>query len=265
VLALLAGALLQLAPVTVAAPGLRSFGVEPKLVDAWLDRTVTVLSATGIKVTSHSDLEQAIGLERQRELLGCADSSSGSCLAELAGALGVDALLVGSVVKSESGYTVTLRMVAAKNGQELAAATGRFRDEAALLDWLDATAPQLAEKVQTAMGRKVGSAGIPAWVRWSGAIVGGAAVIAGVILLGISQGAASQLNTPGQFQSSADIDAVASRGSTFQSSGWVLGGVGLAACVAGLAWGLFGGSHSLQAALTLEPGAAFASLGGTWP
>jgi len=82
VLIVLATVLFHAAPVSVAAPGLRSYGVDPKLVDAWLDRSVTVLSASGIKVTSHSDMEQALGFERQKQLMGCSDNGN-SCLAEL--------------------------------------------------------------------------------------------------------------------------------------------------------------------------------------
>lgn len=266
-LIVLASVLLQAAPVSVAAPGLRSYGVDPKLVDAWLDRGVTVLSSSGIKVTSHSDLEQALGFERQRQLMGCSDNAN-SCLAELAGALGVDALLVGSVVKGESGYTVTLRIIGTSSSQEFASASGRFTKEAALLDWLDETMPQLAAKLRKALGRDEGATGTstatPAIVRWVPAFVGLAAVGVGVTFLGLSQGAATQLRT-GQFQSAAEIDAVAQRGNTFQLTGWILTGVGTAAIAAGVLWGVLGGTKAPVASLMFDSHGAYVSLGGTWP
>jgi hypothetical protein len=269
VLIMLASVLLHAAPVSVAAPGLRSYGVDPKLVDAWLDRSVTVLSASGIKVTSHSDMEQALGFERQKQLMGCSDNGN-SCLAELAGALGVDALLIGSVVKGESGYTVTLRIIGTSNSQEFASATGRFSKESALLDWLDETMPQLASKLRKALGREdvgavSGSAGVPTLVRWTPAFIGVVAVGVGVTLLALSQDAAKQLKTPGRFTSSADIEATAQRGNTFQLTGWILSGVGTAAIAAGVLWGLLGGQPPAHASLMFDSHGGFLTLGGTWP
>ena len=53
-----------------------------------------------VPVTSSKDVQAIVGLDRQKQLLGCGTQS---CSAELAGALSVDAPLFGSVAKAGSG------------------------------------------------------------------------------------------------------------------------------------------------------------------
>src|SRR4051812_41792857 len=97
------------APVSVAAPAFQIMDVDQRVADAMLDRFATQLEAAGgVKVTSAHDIVQALGLERQRELAGCADAAQ-SCLAELAGALGADVVLSVNVVKAGTAFTATLR------------------------------------------------------------------------------------------------------------------------------------------------------------
>src|SRR3954464_15436468 len=90
----------------------------------------------GFKVTTKNDVAQVLGIERQKQLLGCGDAQS-SCLAELAGALGVDGILSGSLARIGSGFTVTLRVLRATDGSELATASVRVKNEEELQDWLD--------------------------------------------------------------------------------------------------------------------------------
>lgn len=56
-----------------------------------------------------------IGLERQKKLLGCADDRS-SCVAELAGALGTDGIIVGSPGKPGTNFTISLKIIRARDG-----------------------------------------------------------------------------------------------------------------------------------------------------
>ena len=70
-------------------------GVEQGVVDLFSDALVVELrKRPGLSVMSDSDIVAILGLERQRQVLGCTDSS---CLAEIGGALGVDRLITGSV------------------------------------------------------------------------------------------------------------------------------------------------------------------------
>ncbi len=125
-------------PLTMVATPFTFSGVDPAVGATWQERFVSRLRTDGLKVTTAQDVQQLLGLERQRALLGC--SSEGSCLAELAGALGVALVLSGNVAKSESGFVASVRVLRARDGQVLASPSERVTTEAALLDWLDATA-----------------------------------------------------------------------------------------------------------------------------
>src|SRR5262245_60639309 len=84
--------------ITVAVPGFSGTADVPSqkrdfLVEYFSDR----LSAQGgVSVTTPAQISAVLGVERQKQLLGCSDSSE-SCSAELAGALGVEALIIGSL------------------------------------------------------------------------------------------------------------------------------------------------------------------------
>src|SRR5512132_1453543 len=57
-----------------------------------------------------SDIEAMLGVERQRQLLGCSDNSS-SCLAELGGALGAEYILVGTLAKLERSKRLDVKLL----------------------------------------------------------------------------------------------------------------------------------------------------------
>lgn len=71
--------------------------------------TVEVKQISGAKVIARDDIRAVLDLEAQKQLLGCADSTS--CLAELGGALGVDLLLSGHVGRIAETHLVSLRLI----------------------------------------------------------------------------------------------------------------------------------------------------------
>ena len=103
----------------------------------WLERFAEVMRRDGrVEVTTASDLAHLLGLERQKQLLGC-DSEATSCLAELANALGTEGVLVGSITRSGNAYLAVLKVIRQKNGSVWWSSSARVRGEPALLDWLD--------------------------------------------------------------------------------------------------------------------------------
>jgi hypothetical protein len=133
---------LAAAPVKVAAIEWSHSGVD-KIYAATLEgRYLDLLASNGMRVTSPKDIAAVLGLERQKQMLGC--SSDVSCIAELGGALGVDAILYGSVVKGGSSFTVTLRLINARDAQTLSSFSQRLKSEDLLQDWLDAKAKDMA-------------------------------------------------------------------------------------------------------------------------
>jgi hypothetical protein len=85
----------------------------------------TVDEAGWFRVVSSRDVTAVLALERQKELLGC--SADQACIAELAGALGVDYVLSASVGKVGEAWVVSGRMVEAKRGTSVARASTNAR------------------------------------------------------------------------------------------------------------------------------------------
>lgn len=91
-----------LVALLAAAPVELSIGITPfqliqmpeQMAGYAEDRLAIQLGQRGFKVTTPADMRALLGLERQKQLLGCAESD---CIAEIAGALGVAALLVGDL------------------------------------------------------------------------------------------------------------------------------------------------------------------------
>lgn len=75
--------------VKVASPGLSNVNADAKVVGFFADHFAQQLQLGGVHVTTQSEIGTLLGFERQRQLMGCSDDGSASCLAELSGALGV--------------------------------------------------------------------------------------------------------------------------------------------------------------------------------
>lgn len=254
--------LAQSEPVKVALPGLTYSGIEAQLGDAYVERFATLLGRHPlVRVTTRRDIEQLLGMERQKVMLGCAEGSS-TCLAELAGGLGVDALLSGSLAKTGSSYTVTMRVLRASTGAEVASTSERLKDEDALSEWLEAEAPRLAERIGVAFGRVVP---VPKayFERWIPALIGAGLLIAGSAMeIGarIDLGTLKDGGVP-----LAEISGVLQRGKGLEVAGWVLIGVGAASVAASVIWALAGKAESPRVSVIPLSGGAFVSLGGAFP
>jgi hypothetical protein len=190
------------APLRLAVPGFTFVNLDSKLGEVYLDRFVNVLGEQGVAATTPRDVAAVIGLERQKALLGCNDS--GGCAAELAGALGVDAILQGSLAKSATGYTVNLRVLRASTGVPIATASARLASEGALQDWLDTQARELPPRLRAELGMAplpladatpAASPGVSPVVRWLPAMVGALAIAGAGVSLSRSYDAAAQLRS----------------------------------------------------------------------
>lgn len=138
-------------PVKLAAPGLTYVGLDEKRGDAYVEFFADQLRAQGLDVTTKSQISAVLGFESQRQLLGCGDSSQ-ACLAELAGALGVDGLITGSLNRSPRGaFVVTLTVVGAQDGRTVASASHRAGDEDGLYDFLDRFSRESGKRITSAL------------------------------------------------------------------------------------------------------------------
>ncbi len=84
------------------------------------------MNRQGVRVVGNAEITALLGLERQRQLFGCAVNAASECLAELGGALGAPGLLTGSVGRFGDTYQLHLKVLAT-NGSGLKA---RFDSDA---------------------------------------------------------------------------------------------------------------------------------------
>lgn len=255
--------LLAATSVKVAVPGFTVVGIDSAVVDAYTDHFVTLLGRDGsLKLTTQKDIAQVLGLERQRQLLGCGETQI-SCLAELAGALGVDAVLSVSLAKTGASFTATLRVLRANDGSEIASSTARLKSDDALQDWLEGQAPQLAARVAKAFERPSVEGHRTPMVRWVPAIGGAMLAIGGGVLFGLSRGSADQLAN-GRIDSQATAHSIASTGRTLEGAGAALMILGGAAVAASAAWVFVVPTGDVQVALAPTRGGGAAMVGGTF-
>src|SRR5262245_17099819 len=107
--------LTQAAPVKLASPGLTGLGLSRELASFYSAH----LAQHELKVVTNTEMAQLLGLERQKQLLGCASDAS-SCMAELANALGVDGIITGSIGKLDEVFQINVKVVGAGNARQLA-------------------------------------------------------------------------------------------------------------------------------------------------
>jgi hypothetical protein len=76
---------------------------------------------------SSNDIGALLGVERQKQLLGCSDDK-GSCLTELAGAAGARFVLSGSLAKLGDVFQLNLTTLDSRNAQPIGRATRLAKD-----------------------------------------------------------------------------------------------------------------------------------------
>ncbi len=81
---------------SLAMPGLNAVNVSRNEAELYGELLAQRLRSGGTTVLTARDLGVVLGVERQKQLLGCEESS---CVAELAGALGTDGVIIGDVGK----------------------------------------------------------------------------------------------------------------------------------------------------------------------
>lgn len=214
--------------------GLRSDLSEAQTA-AFTDSLSDALSAEArLKVTSAESLRTLLGLERQRQLLGCSEGVS--CLTEIAAALGPQVVVSGSITRAGSRFLVMVRALGGRDGRTLFSEQNVLEDEVSVLAWFrrvagpmaDALAPRPSSALAVASGVTLG--------------VGVAAAVTLFILSALQH--TSFLAAP----SLADAQPYARNGTLFQALGFA--GAGVAAL----------GAVGLTVSLVTAPPAASTSL-----
>jgi len=135
--------------IAVLAPAGAGFDADTaRLVE---ELVVSSLDATGrFKVTSRSDMASVLGFEKQKQTLGCDESAS--CIAEIAGALGVELLAAPRAGKLENLTVLTLSIVDARTASAVARARRTMGSLTELPGAIDAMVAEMVPVVSAAPG-----------------------------------------------------------------------------------------------------------------
>ena len=249
-------------PVKIVAPGWQFTGLERTQGEIYEARFLTLLGERSrLDVVTQRDVEAALGLERQRQLLGC-DSGSKECMAELTSALGASVVLSGSLAKTEKSYVVTLRAVNTTTGTAYATATARLGGEDALFSWLEQEAVSFADRLRDSFDAS--KSVHYRYETWPWVAIGGGvlAFAAGATLFGLSRIDLSTIRgsppPPG--------DPLITGGQFKQDFGVALGIGGLAVVAAGVGLLLWTREpqRTIEVAVAPMAGGGLLSVGGHW-
>lgn len=221
-------------PVKVAAPDLQVINLDASRGSLFANHFAQQLIVLGLQVVSAQQISAVLGQERQKSMLGCAEGQ-GSCVAELAAALGSDAIVTGSIAQLSSGsLRVSITIVAGSDARPLSVLSSSASSEDGVFEVLSAEAPRMAQEVLAKL-RPGTSLVLPTrGVRrsaWAPAVVGVAAGAIGFALLASAWADSDQLRTGTQPLTLMQARTIAQSGSARQTAGGVLISIGAAGLV----------------------------------
>lgn len=254
--------------VHVAAVGFKAVSVDAQKAGFLTDYFSDQLGKAGrFPVTTPAQVSAIIGQERQKELLGCSDSNSTSCLAEIAGAIGTDALITGSIARIGTQFAIEVKITKSQDASQIASASDTLDREEQLLPWLKDRAGQMAPLVRAAFGLEPIANEHPlrskAFIPFiAGGLLLGAAGVSHQAAQGI-QTDLSRADSP--YTTRPQVDEAVRRGELFNGVTVGTAVAGAAALALGAAFVLWPASDDgVTASVSVAPGTAAVSLGGSF-
>lgn len=248
----------------IAAPGLHFVNVETKLGEFYSEHLAQQLKYAGLQVITSREMQSLLGLERQKQLLGC---SEGACMTELANALGADGILLGDVALLGSTYQVNLKIIGSGDGKTLALESTKASSEAALLEVLTNAAQKLARDASVSLGRPppvaIGSSsgGVRKFA-WAPAALGVAAIGAGVACLVVTENAHKTLTMDTNIPNGAELVATGKTTGPLAVAGFAVGGAALAGAAAMF---FLGADSPVTVTTAITPNGAAIGVAGVFP
>lgn len=238
----------------------RSAGLKPELSAALSNVVVNVVSRFGVyRPISDKEVQALISLERQKQLLGCAEEDS-SCLAELGGALGAEKLLTTEVTKVGTRFQVNLTLFQTATGSVAARETAYAEDsEDALLETVEAAAHALMSKLRQPNDppppELVARKGPSKALSYAGIAVGGTMMLAGTVGLLRSNQLADELRDgPDAITNEEEFQQAFGPAKTLNTLGFVGVGVGTAILATSIVSLFVGGPQSASVAVVPQDG-----------
>lgn len=235
----------------LASVGFTQVGLSDAQATFYADHFAARLAATdeAVRVVTQRDIADVLGVERQKQLMGCSDDAS-NCMAELAGALGVDGLVTGQVAKIGKSFQVNVKVLAADGSKTMFVhSSALLATEEALVEELNAVAVKLLARVRDQTGGSTTSAPSAATSVSAppGRGLNGLKLIPGGLgVVGLGLGVTAMIVSAGQYgtltgqnvTSASHALQLRDDGKKNLVIGSVLGGVGLALVIGSLLWWL---------------------------
>ena len=172
---MLAPLILMLSAATapkLAAPDWSVVNLSAELGNFYAEETARFLRANGVEVVTNRDIATLIGIDRQKQLLGCDEGNS--CMAELGAALGSEAVLIANLAKLDSSFRGSLRVISSQSGKVLVEIPITASGERALVDALEDGAREIASTLRPDTRPRRPSARQLSWIPLlAGVLVGG--------------------------------------------------------------------------------------------
>ena len=231
-------------------------GVDAQFATTLTDAVTAEIAAKPFfQVTSAKDVQTMLGVERQRQLLGCSDQ--GACQTELAGAIGARYVLSGQVARVGESYQLTLQTLDSVKAVVVGRSIRFARDVGSLRE-------ALPYAVADATGTPAPAP--PSRIVPYSLLGAGAAVLIGSGVLGLNAinqeaqvnselSSGGQLRTLGYYYRAQDTTAL--------QRSLSLAGLGLGAALLGAGLWL-NPSYSGRPTVALGPGGASVGWAGSW-
>lgn len=251
--------------VKLASPGLAGINVTKEVATFYSDHLAQQLALQGNQVMTSTEISSLLGLERQKQLLGCSSEETAACMAELANALGVEAIVTGSIGRFDTTYQLDVKVVSSTDGRKLALYSGSVKSERDVLDALSAAATSLDEQLKVSTGRAPAggvsaSSGGARRFWWVPAAVGVLGLGVGVVMMVLVGGNERAIKNASTYD---DAYSALQAGNTNQTVGIVALSVGGAALLAAGALYLFGAPAAVTPVVTGSGGGL--SFAMRWP
>lgn len=247
-------------PTSIAITRFRLVQIDQALGGYAEDRLAVNLSKHGFRVTTPADLEAMLGLERQRQLLGCNEDTS--CLAEISSALGVPLVATGRLTRLGKRFELDVRVIRQKDGIVVASDARAIDDEARLGDLLE----QSAEALATQLLPKVPPSPFR-WRLWVPIAVGVASLAGGAVLIGSAETEYAAYTTAGGMPPVLTDDGITVKFnelSARRAAGITLSVLGAAFIAAGIVWNAFTPDAPVTVSFGFTSNSAGFVLGGTF-
>lgn len=104
-----------------------------------------------LEVIGTSDVQAILGIERQKQLLGCTDVAN-SCLIEISSALGAPWLVSGSLAKLGKAMRMDLKLIRSRDGKVVFRDGRTFKDESDVFEAVSALVTKLVKAIDIKEG-----------------------------------------------------------------------------------------------------------------